>query len=309
MSLLRKYTNQMNGIIDVYKPSGESSFQTVSKIKKLLKADKCGHTGTLDPLAEGVLPVCVNQATKFADYIMDSEKEYIAELHLGKRTDTMDKTGEILEERDECEIDEDSFQKLLINFTGEIDLKIPAFSAVKVNGERAYKLARKGELEDAGFRTSVIKEIELLNFKFPVVVLRVRCNKGTYIRSLIDKLGDESGCLAFMSGLVRSCNGPFHMKDSFTTEEIEECIANGNYHFLKNVNDILQWPVAVVKDEAVILLMNGNAPEKQEYLKLPLEEGENFFIENIKGEILAFGKKLEQSKKPLKIVKVFKDKL
>jgi len=299
----------MNGIINVYKPSGESSFQTVRKIKKLLNAGKCGHTGTLDPMAEGVLPVCVNQATKFADYIMDFEKEYVAELCFGKKTDTMDKTGSILEEKTHCKIDEEKFRKLLENFTGDVNLKVPSYSAVKLNGERAYKLARKGEIEDAGYRKSKIKELELLNFEFPVAVLRIRCNKGTYIRSLIDRLGDESGCLACMSGLVRSCNGSFHMKDSFSPEEIEKCIENSDYSFIKKVNDILNWPLAVVKDEAVQLLMNGNAPEKQGYLKLPLEQGDNFFIENLKGEILAFGRKLKGSRKPIKLVKVFKDNL
>jgi tRNA pseudouridine55 synthase len=297
----------MNGIINIYKPSGESSFQTVNRVKKILGANKCGHTGTLDPIAEGVLPVCVNQATKLSDYIMAFEKEYIAEIVLGKKTDTMDITGKVLKENSNCYLEKNQLENILDSFIGNICLKIPSYSSVKIGGKRSYQLARKGMIEDAGSRHTYIKNIELLNYEFPTFIVKVKCSKGTYIRSLVDAIGEQSGCYAVMSGLVRSKNGHFDMRDSLTPDDLKNKVAEGDFSFFIPVNNVLNWPVAVIKNEVIERVFNGMDPEKQDYLRLPLEDGEYFFISTPDGKIAAFSKKIYEGKKPLKLVKVFKN--
>ncbi len=304
---MRKYIKQMNGIVNIYKPSGETSFQTVKRVKRILGADKCGHTGTLDPLAEGVLPVCINQATKLSDYIMAFEKEYIAEILLGKKTDTMDVTGKVLKENPDCQLEKEQLENILNSFTGEVSLKIPSFSAVKIGGKRAYHLARKGLIEDAGYRYAYIKSIELLRYDFPTFVVKVKCSKGTYIRSLADAIGEKAGCYAVIKGLIRSKNGYFRLKDSLTPEELEIKVAAGDFSFFVSVNNVLKWPVAVVRNEVINKVINGMNPERQDFVYLPSPDSEYVFISTVEGNIVAFSKKAYENKKPLKLVKVFKD--
>ena len=174
----------MNGVLNIFKPKGMSSFDVVRIVKKVAKTGKVGHTGTLDPEATGVLPVCIGRATKIIDYIMDSEKTYEVTLKLGIRTTTYDLEGEILEERDASNLEDDNILKVVNSFIGEYSQVPPMYSALKQNGVRLYELARKGiEVERKG-RLINIYNIEDIKIDNPYISMKVSCSKGTYIRSL-----------------------------------------------------------------------------------------------------------------------------
>lgn len=294
----------MNGVINFYKEPGITSFKAVDKVRKLLGIKKCGHTGTLDPMAEGVLPMCLNQATKFVDYLMAGDKEYVAEITFGKKTDTYDSTGEVLAECSDITPTENELKSMINTLIGKVELPIPSFSAVKIDGKRAHELARKGLIEDAGSRVNEVYDIQLMTYDYPHAMIKVFCEKGTYIRSIIHVLGEKLGCYGVMSGLVRTGNGQFNIKDSYKLSDLEALVADGSAEFIKPVWEYLDWPRAVVKNEAVKLIKNGVSPKKHFYSYLPIEEGEHFFVATAEGEMLAFAKKQKGNPVPLKMVKV-----
>lgn len=295
----------MNGVINFYKESGITSFKAVDKVRKLLGIKKCGHTGTLDPMAEGVLPMCLNQSTKFVDYLMAGDKEYVAEITFGYKTDTYDSTGAVIAENDDIKPTEAEVLSMITTLIGKVELPIPSFSAVKIDGKRAHELARQGLIEDAGTRVNHVYDIALLSYEYPRAMIKVFCEKGTYIRSIIYVLGEKLGCYAVMSGLIRTGNGQFNIKDSFKLADLEKCIKNEDFDFIKPVWDYLDWPRAVVKQDAVKLIKNGVSPKKHFYSYLPIEEGEYFFVGTADGEMLGFAKKQKGNQIPLKMVKVF----
>lgn len=297
----------MNGIVNVYKASGCSSFSVVDSLKKILKTKKCGHIGTLDPIAEGVLPVCINQATKLSDYLMAKDKEYIASVRLGIKTDTMDITGKILNGSNKVP-DLLDIKEVLSIMIGEREYKIPAFSAVKISGQRAYKLARKGLIDDAGTRRMTVYEAEVLSYNYPELMIRVYCEKGTYIRSLIDFLGDNLGSYSAMQNLIRTRNGIFDIKNSFRLSEIEEMAMQNDFSFIIPMEKAIDWPISVIKDEYLERFLNGAQIPKNGYIKLPIEEGSNlFWITDRFKNVLGFAQKNEGKGTPLKAVKIFKD--
>ena len=157
----------MNGVVNIYKEKGLTSFAVVKAARRIFETKKCGHLGTLDPLAEGVLPVCIGYATKLVDHMMAVEKEYVAQFRLGQATDSYDCTGEVTAENTDIKPSKEDVEKILSGFVGDVELTVPAFSAVKINGVRAYDLARQGEIEDAGQRVMTIKEINLMNYEYP----------------------------------------------------------------------------------------------------------------------------------------------
>lgn len=297
----------MNGVINLYKESGTTSFSAVDCVRKLAGGLKCGHLGTLDPMAEGVLPICVGYATRFADYLSAVEKEYVAEFKLGMSTDSFDSTGTVLSENLAIKPSEEEIRKIFSGLHGEVCLEVPAFSAKKIGGVRAYKLAREGSIANAGTAVMHIISCELMHYEYPLGLLKVCCGKGTYIRSLIAEAGKIAGCGAVMSGLVRTSNGPFKAKDCFRLSVLEEMAASGRLaEAVIPVTDLLDWGRAMVKDEAVKQVMNGVSPFKNEYLYLPLEkEGNDFFIENNAGVLLGVGRRAEHSSYPIKIKMVF----
>lgn len=297
----------MNGIVNVYKASGCSSFSVVDSLKKILKTKKCGHIGTLDPIAEGVLPVCINQATKLSDYLMAKDKEYIASVRLGIKTDTMDITGKILNDSNKVP-DLLDIKEVLSIMIGEREYKIPAFSAVKISGQRAYKLARKGLIDDAGTRTMTVYEAEVLSYNYPELMIRVYCEKGTYIRSLIDFLGDNLGSYSAMQNLIRTRNGIFDIKNSFRLSEIEEMAMQNDFSFIIPMEKAIDWPISVIKDEYLEKFLNGAQIPKNGYIKLPIEEESNlFWITDRFKNVVGFAQKNEGKDTPLKAVKIFKD--
>ena len=292
----------MNGIVNVYKEAGMTSFDVVAKVRRLFNISKCGHLGTLDPMAEGVLPVLVGYATRFADYLSSVDKEYIAEFKLGERSQSYDNSSEIEKVSDKI-VSEDDVKNVLNSLTGKISLKVPAYSAKKINGVRAYKLARKGEIEDAGEKEMEIYSIDLINYEYPSGIIKVSCGKGTYIRSIINTLGDCLGTGALMSGLIRSANGVFKYNQSHKISQLEKLSEENQLsQAVIPVYDILVWGRAVVKDSFIKRIKNGVSPDRNSFLSFPIEqEGSNFFIMDNQGNLLAAAERCESSDHPLKL--------
>ena len=213
-----------NGIMNVYKEAGYTSHDVVARLRGICKMKKIGHTGTLDPEAVGVLPVCFGSGTKLCDMLADWDKEYIAVLRLGVVTDTQDMTGQILKQCTKERVDaltKEQVSRTILDFVGEYDQIPPMYSALKVNGRKLYELARAGKEVERKPRKVQIKEIEIQGMELPEVRLRVVCSKGTYIRTLCHDIGGKLGCGGAMNSLVRSRVGIFGIEDALTLEQIE----------------------------------------------------------------------------------------
>lgn len=218
----------MNGLINVLKPTGMSSHDIVNFIRKTLKIKKVGHTGTLDPNAAGVLPVCLGKATRISEYLVDKTKEYRAEITLGYKTDTQDKYGNIIC-RSNNTVTEEDIIKAFKDFIGEIEQVPPMFSAVKYKGKKLYELARSGIEISRKPRKVFIHDIKIINIKnCNKILFDVKCSKGTYIRTLCNDIGEYLNTYGCMSFLLRTRVGNFNINDSFTIEEIEEISRFGN---------------------------------------------------------------------------------
>lgn len=250
----------MDGIINVYKEKGFTSFDVVAKLRGILKTRKIGHTGTLDPDAEGVLPVCVGHATKVCDLLTDRSKEYVTELLLGVQTDTLDITGQILEKK-EVKVTEEEVRHAVGEFVGDILQVPPMYSALKQNGQKLCDLARKGIVVERKARPITIFEAEILEIELPVVRIRVHCSKGTYIRTLCDDIGTRLGCGGCMKSLVRTRVSEFDLSHAFRLSEIEEMVKAGRIDEITKPVDVLfeNLPSIWPKEEAEKLLQNGNA--------------------------------------------------
>jgi tRNA pseudouridine 55 synthase len=198
----------MNGVIIIDKPAGKTSHDVVSAVKKILGAKKAGHTGTLDPMATGVLPVCLNEATKLARFLSEDSKEYLATMLLGVKTDTLDTEGKIISQSQKV-VTEDEIRTALANMVGKIVQVPPAFSAVKYCGKPLYKWARRGLMLEAAPREIEIQSLVIEDISYPRVIFRVACSKGTYIRTLCADVGDHLGCGACLCGLRRLRSGYF----------------------------------------------------------------------------------------------------
>ena len=211
----------INGVLNIYKPRGFTSHDVVAKLRGILKQKKIGHTGTLDPEAVGVLPVCLGNATRACELLTDKDKEYVAELLLGVKTDTQDMTGQILQES--CvEVTEQEVRMALEGFLGDYDQIPPMYSALKVNGKKLYELARAGKEVERKARSVRIHGIEVLEIDIPRLTIRVSCSKGTYIRTLCHDLGEKLGCGAAMERLERTRSGSFVKEEAITLKELEQ---------------------------------------------------------------------------------------
>lgn len=211
----------MDGIINVYKPVGITSFDAVRNIRKLANTKKVGHTGTLDPLACGVLPICIGKATKIVDYIMVGRKEYIAEMKLGVVTDTYDREGKEISKHS-IEADDIRIEKVIKSFIGDIMQVPPMYSAIKINGKKLYELARNGVDIERPARPVTIFDIEIIDIGLPFVKMKVKCSKGTYIRSLCYDIGKMLGCGAVLWNLERTQTGAFSCSTSVKLEDISK---------------------------------------------------------------------------------------
>lgn len=224
----------MNGFVVMDKPEGVTSFKAAAPLRRLFNERKVGHTGTLDPMATGVLPVALGKAARFIDYLPDSDKAYLARFRCGVTTDTLDITGTVLTETD-AHVTETDVLALLPRFTGEIEQVPPMYSAISVNGQRLYDLARKGIEVERQSRKITVYSLELLGEIDGEFEIAVRCSKGTYIRSLIADIGEALGCGAVMTALRRTRSNGFAIEDALTPEQIEakgeEAVLGMDYPF------------------------------------------------------------------------------
>lgn len=217
-----------NGILNIYKEKGYTSHDVVAKLRGIVKQKKIGHTGTLDPDAEGVLPVCLGKATRLCDMLTDQSKTYEAVLLLGKTTDTQDITGQVLEERETGHLTEEEVCACIAGFTGEYAQLPPMYSALKVNGKKLYELARQGIEVERKKRKVRIHEISIQEISLPRVRMKVHCSKGTYIRTLCHDIGRKLGCGGCMESLLRIRAGCFELSDSVRLGDVEAACAAGN---------------------------------------------------------------------------------
>lgn len=243
-----------NGLILIDKPSGISSAFVVARVKRLLGASKCGHTGTLDPFATGLMVVCLEKATKISSFLLGGEKTYEAEMMLGKETDTQDRTGQITSQ---CnpelvdQISESDMIKAFECFKGDILQKPPTFSALKHNGVPLYKLARKGKPVEKPARPVTIFELEILEISLPSVFFRVRCSSGTYIRTLCYDIGQKLGCGAHLKELRRTVNCGFNVEDAIKLDDFREVPETERMDFVFEPATALKGMPELIADESL----------------------------------------------------------
>lgn len=220
------------GILNLDKPPDVTSFHVVATVRRLSGVKKAGHAGTLDPLATGVLLVCLGQAARVSEYLMELPKTYRAMVRLGVATDTYDSTGVPIREGDASAVDEAGLREALGTLEAREEQVPPAYSAIKVGGEPSYKLARAGRPVTLRPRKTVIESIELLSFRTPDVEIDVRCGKGTYIRTLADDLGGLLGCGAHLTALRRTSVGPFSAEEGTSLERLQAAFEDGSWQEL-----------------------------------------------------------------------------
>ena len=253
----------MDGILIINKPKQYTSHDVVAKVKKIC-GEKVGHTGTLDPMATGVLPLLLGQGTKLSKYLINHDKTYIATIQLGKKTDTLDSEGSILEERivDGKLLNKENVQRVLECQIGKQIQTPPIYSAIKVNGKKLYEYARKGVEVEIPKREIEIYNIELLdiNEKDKTIEFKVHCSKGTYIRTLCENIAEKLGTIEYMKELNRVQVGQFNLNQAITVEELEKNKENEkflNQHLITVQNFFEKYPIVELKEEKLKLFLNG----------------------------------------------------
>ncbi len=303
----------MNGVIVVNKPQEFTSFDVVAVMRRLCSQRKIGHTGTLDPMATGVLPLLLGNATKAQDILPDSDKEYEACFKLGITTDTLDIWGEV---KTECEAhaSQSDVEALLPDFTGEIEQIPPMYSAVKKNGVRLYDLARQGVTVERTARTVTIAELELVSFDEETQTgsLRVLCSKGTYIRTLIDDIGAKLGCGAVMTALTRTRACGFTLADAKTLDEIKALTEEGKASdnilpYVRSVDSLFtEYRKITVSEKQSFRFANGNPLDiEKTALRTNNNDGEIIRVCGKDGEFIALGK-TNKEKGVIAVYKMFR---
>ena len=261
MARRRRDDSDVHGLLNVCKARGFTSHDVVAVIRRRLGTRRVGHAGTLDPLAEGVLPVCVGRYTRLVDLISDTEKGYYAEVELGARTVTDDAEGDVVERRPVPPLSADALESALQPFRGVIAQVPPAFSAIKVAGRRSYDLARRGAAPELQARPVAIHRLELIAWTLPSLTLLVVCSKGTYIRSLARDLGEALGCGAHLTRLVRLWVGSFGLEDAVSLDEIAAAASAGRPETVLRSADaaLAGLPAILVPEQRAIDLSHGRA--------------------------------------------------
>ncbi|HSG06174.1 MAG TPA: tRNA pseudouridine(55) synthase TruB, partial [Nitrospiria bacterium] len=290
----------MDGFININKPAGWTSHDVVARLRTLLKIKKIGHTGTLDPQATGVLPVCVGKATKLADFLSGADKVYTAVLRLGETTDTLDAEGRVLETRPVDGISDERIRQAAAGFRGEIQQTPPMFSAVKINGQPLYKAARAGKEVSRPSRTVSIHSLDLLARDGRDVRFRVACSKGTYIRTLCADIGERLGVGGHLKELVREQSGPFFLKDAQTLEAIEGAVKAGRMpELLLSPGQIFkEFPGVTVNSGGARLVRNGGPIRPQAVDEWPKEfrTGQHVLVYTSSGRLIALAEALVSKK-------------
>ena len=299
----------ISGILNIYKEQGYTSHDVVACLRKMTGQKKIGHTGTLDPDATGVLPVCLGRATKLCDMLTDRDKTYEAVLLLGRTTDTQDVSGKILEEHSTEELQEDAVKECILGFAGEYDQIPPMYSAVKVNGRKLYELAREGKTIERKSRRVQIHEIRIIEMELPRVRMEITCSKGTYIRTLCSDIGDRLGTGGCMENLIRTRVGRFDIRDSVRLDEARDQAEQGRIEELViPLEEMFSDLKAVVLDEEhVYLAYNGN-PFQERDLAGPSScgHGETCRVYDKEGRFIAVYQ-YDDRKRQFRIVKMFLD--
>ena len=258
---------QVNGVINVYKEQGFTSHDVIAVLRGVLQVKKIGHTGTLDPDATGVLPVCVGKATKVADLIMGSDKEYVASLAFGSETDTQDASGKVLR-RFDYQYQAEAVQDAVASFVGTYEQMPPMYSALKVGGMKLYELAREGLEVERKTRPVRIEWIDLMHQDETGLTMRVRCSKGTYIRTLCEDIGRKLGYGAHMTSLERTASGPYRVENSLPIDTIRQLVQTGSLaECVTDLNSLfadLPYKQVIAAEDS--MLRNGN------YLTYPMSD-------------------------------------
>ncbi len=301
----------INGIINVYKEKGYTSHDVVAKLRGILKQKKIGHTGTLDPDAVGVLPVCLGKGTRLCDMLTDEKKTYVAGLLLGMETDTQDTSGTVLKTEDTTALTREQVEMTIASFVGNQMQIPPMYSALKINGKKLYELAREGKVVERKARPVTFYEIKILDMHLPHVKIEVTCSKGTYIRTLCHDIGQKLGCGGCMESLERTKVGRFLIEDSLTLKEIEalrnqqvqseDHMDKETYSFIHTVESMFSHLKAVKVPESLDkALYNGNNC----CYRYDLESGEEVRMYTSIGEFIGIYR-YEREKNLFHIIKMF----
>lgn len=261
----------MDGIFNIYKEKGFTSHDVVAIVRRTIHMKKVGHTGTLDPDAEGVLPVCVGKATKLSDVIMDGRKSYRAMLRLGITTTTEDASGEVLETK-EVDFNEDRIREVVASFIGKLEQVPPMYSAVKVNGKKLYELAREGKEIERKSRTIEVYDIRIRQFLPPDrVEIDVDCSKGTYIRTLCSDIGKALGCGGHMAELLRTATGAFSLENAIKLDELKALAEQEKAEeaLLTMEEALKDFPVVKVSEKSAKFLYNGGKIQERFFTEKP----------------------------------------
>jgi tRNA pseudouridine55 synthase len=285
LAQVKRIRRAVSGIILLDKPRGFTSNAALQKVRWLLNAEKAGHTGSLDPLATGVLPLCFGEATKFSQYLLDADKGYETVAQLGVTTTTADAEGEVVE-RNPVSVNQAQIEELLPRFRGDQQQVPPMYSALKRDGQPLYKLARAGEVVEREPRSVNIARLDLLSLEADKVRFAVDCSKGTYIRTLVEDIGRELGCGAHVAELRRTHAGPFKLAQTVSLEELESVHADGGAEavdaFLKPVDSGLEhWPLLQLSEHSAFYWLHGQpvrAPEAPKFGMLRVQDHNGRFI-------------------------------
>jgi len=292
LSTNKNIKRAINGFLLLDKPTGITSNAALQRVKRLFHAKKAGHTGSLDPLASGMLPICFGEATKFSQYLLDADKSYFVKAKLGIRTATADKEGEIIAQREVPTLTQADIDSAFDSFRGEIDQVPSMFSAVKHKGQPLYKLARKGIEVERKSRRIKIYELNVLDFENSTVTFEVSCSKGTYVRTLVDDFGESLGCGAHVIHLRRSTVGHFQMDQMNSLEKLENINDKDLMNYLLPLESIVgNWPAIKLETHTAFYLQQGQAvmvPQAptEGWLRLLHKNGQFIGV----GEILSDGK-------------------
>lgn len=293
----------ISGILNVYKEKGYTSHDVVARLRGIVGQKKIGHTGTLDPEAEGVLPVCLGKATKVCELLTDKDKVYEAVLLLGKETDTQDLTGSVLREQP-VEKTQEEVRSAVLKFTGDYEQIPPMYSALKVNGKKLCDLARQGVEVERRARRVTIYEIGILEISLPRVRMRVHCSKGTYIRTLCHDIGQELGCGGCMESLKRTRSADFTAKDAKTLDEIETYQREGRLSQILYPPDYVfsSMEKGIVKRRYGKILYNGGRIAPEFLVRIPaVEKGESLRIYDEDGGFIGIYRYDGTEYRPVKI--------
>lgn len=287
----------MNGILNILKPTGMTSHDVVSSVRKILNMKKVGHAGTLDPNVAGVMVICVGKGTKLSDYLMNGDKEYVCELVLGQSTDTQDSYGSVVKQNNKFDLTIDEIINVLKEFEGEQLQVPPMYSAVKLNGKKLYEYARQNiEVSKPG-KLIDIKEIKLIKFDNNRVLMKVKCSKGTYMRTLCNDIGEKLGTYGHMGILIRTEAKGLHIENSVTLEELKFLVDNNRIsECLLSIDEIYPLEKIIVDDEFYDKITAGN----EVYYEQDVSSDE-FYI-YCKNQLIGIGKKVDHSVKIEKLL-------